>query len=49
MEEMIEYFLKISSNRRHQIYQGFKHDFVETTYFHPTFCEDCKKLVGYEC
>jgi len=44
--EMVDYFLKISSSRRNQVCQIFKHDFVETTFFHPTFCEECDKLVN---
>ncbi|XP_078482474.1 uncharacterized protein LOC100175460 isoform X1 [Ciona intestinalis] len=55
ISEMLDYFLKISSTRRSEVYQVFKHDFVETTYFHPTFCEECEKLLwglvkqGWKC
>ncbi|XP_076816522.1 RAS guanyl-releasing protein 2-like [Clavelina lepadiformis] len=55
MQEMVDYFLKISSTRRNEVCQSFKHDFSETNYFHPTFCEECGRLLwglmkqGWKC
>uniref|UniRef100_H2YQA9 RAS guanyl releasing protein 3 n=1 Tax=Ciona savignyi TaxID=51511 RepID=H2YQA9_CIOSA len=55
LSEMLDYFLKISSSRRNEVCRSFKHDFIETTFFHPTFCEECEKLLwglvkqGWKC
>nr|XP_039254145.1 RAS guanyl-releasing protein 1-like [Styela clava] len=53
--EMCDYFMKASAVRRNDFCQNFTHEFTESTYFHPTFCEECEKLLwglvkqGWKC
>ncbi|XP_019642508.1 PREDICTED: ras guanyl-releasing protein 3-like isoform X1 [Branchiostoma belcheri] len=51
-EEMKMYFIRANC---HALSSGFRHDFVETTYFKPTYCEHCSGLLwglikqGWKC
>ncbi|PFX18118.1 Ras guanyl-releasing protein 3 [Stylophora pistillata] len=51
-DEMKNYFMKANC---HELSKGFSHNFQETTYFTPTFCDHCAGMLwgvikqGYRC